>query len=59
LALNRERSGVEINLLNTDERTLGAVVDGIDTMTRLTRNVIFAFVSLHGQSQFEDGFVDR
>jgi len=59
LALNRERSGVEVNLLNTDEGTLGAVVDGIDTMTRLTRNVIFAFVSLHGQSQFEDGFVDR
>lgn len=58
LVLNRERSGVEINLLGTDEDTLGAVVDGIDTLTRLTRNVIFAFVSLHGRSQFEDGFRD-
>lgn len=56
LALNREGRGVEINLLSTDEDTLSAVVDGIDIITRLSRNVIFAFVSLHGPAAFRDGF---
>ncbi len=56
LALNREGRGVEINLLSTDEDTLSAVVDGIDIITRLSRNVIFAFVSLNGPSAFRDGF---
>ncbi len=56
LALSRQYPGVEINVLSTDEETLGAVVDGIDIMTRLVRNVIFAFVSLHDPSQFHDGF---
>ena len=56
LALNRENGSVEINLLSTDEETLGAVVDAIDVMTRLTRNVIFAFVSLNSPAQFREGF---
>jgi hypothetical protein len=56
LALNRERRAVEINLLSTDEDTLAAVVDGIDVLTRLTRNIIFAFVSLHSPAQFREGF---
>lgn len=56
VALDEQRRGVEINVLSTDEETLGAVVDGIDIMTRLVRNVIFAFVSLHGPAQFRSGF---
>ncbi|MHB8577334.1 MAG: hypothetical protein ACYDCQ_18635 [Dehalococcoidia bacterium] len=56
LAMDRDGRHVEVNLLNTDEDTLGAVVDGIDTMTRLTRNIIFAFVSLHAPVDFRSGF---
>jgi hypothetical protein len=56
VALDEARRGVEINVLSTDEETLGAVVDGIDVMTRLVRNLIFAFVSLHGPAQFRSGF---
>lgn len=57
VALDEARRGVEINVLSTDEETLGAVVDGIEVITRLVRNIIFAFVSLHGPAQFRSGFV--
>jgi hypothetical protein len=56
LALSQDGRGLEINLLGTDEDTLGAVVDGIDIVTRLSRNIIFAFVSLNGPAAFRDGF---
>lgn len=46
LALTATGRALEINVLNTDEETLGNVVDGIDIMTRLIRNLIFAYVSL-------------
>lgn len=59
LAMDGDRHRIEVNLLSIDEETLGAVVDGIDTMTRLTRNLIFAFVSLHSPSQFRAGFPER
>jgi len=56
LALNAESRHLEVAYLSTDEHALEGVVDGIDVMTRLTRNLIFAFVSLHGPAQFRDGF---
>jgi hypothetical protein len=56
LALNRRSHRVEVDLLGTDEETLGNVVDGIETITRLTRNLIFAFVSLHAPTEFRHGF---
>jgi hypothetical protein len=56
LALDPRHRRLEVAYLNTSEETLGAVVDGIDVMTRLTRNIIFAFVSLHDSHQFRNGF---
>lgn len=56
LALHPNGHQVEVDLLNTDEETLGAVVDGVDVLTRLVRNIIFAFVSLHSAEEFSTGF---
>ncbi|HLZ71234.1 MAG TPA: hypothetical protein VKV26_15135 [Dehalococcoidia bacterium] len=47
LALGAGGRRLEVNVLSTDEQTLGNVVDGIEVMTRLVRNLIFAYVSLH------------
>lgn len=47
LALTAGGRRLEVNVLSTDEETLGNVVDGIEVMTRLVRNLIFAYVSLH------------
>ena len=58
VALDPEQRRVEVSVLSTDEETLGAVVDGIETLTRLVRNVAFAFVSLHSPDEFENGFSD-
>jgi hypothetical protein len=56
LTLSDNRDSVELSTFSTDEETLGAVVDGIEVMTRLVRNIIFSFVSLHSPKQFHDGF---
>ncbi len=48
IALDAGGRQLEVNVLSTDEETLGNVVDGIEVMTRLLRNLIFAYVSLHG-----------
>jgi len=48
IALDAGGRQLEVNVLSTDEETLGNVVDGIEIMTRLLRNLIFAYVSLHG-----------
>ena len=48
IALGAGGRQLEVNVLSTDEETLGNVVDGIEIMTRLLRNLIFAYVSLHG-----------
>lgn len=48
IALGASGRQLEVNVLSTDEETLGNVVDGIEIMTRLLRNLIFAYVSLHG-----------
>ncbi len=47
LALSAGGRRLEVNVLSTDEETLGNVVDGIEVMTRLVRNLIFSYVSLH------------
>jgi hypothetical protein len=56
VALDTELRRVEVSILSTDEETLGTVVDGIETLTRLVRNVAFSFVSLHSPEEFENGF---
>lgn len=47
LAIDLHRGRISLNALNVDESRLGEVVDGIDVMTRLTRNLIYAFLSIN------------
>jgi len=56
LTLDREERRLDVNVLSIEEETLGNVVDGIETLTRLTRNLVFAFVSLHHPDDFARGF---
>jgi hypothetical protein len=39
-----------------DEERLAQVVDAIDVMTRLARNLTYAFVTLYDDPAFRDGF---
>jgi hypothetical protein len=56
LALDAEGRQIQLNVLSTEEETLGVVVDGIETLTRLVRNLVFAFVSLNSPEAFQNGF---
>lgn len=47
LAIDRRRGSISLNALSVDETRLGEVVDGIDVMTRLTRNIIYAYLSIN------------
>lgn len=47
LAIDLQRGRLSLNALSVDETRLGEVVDGIDVMTRLTRNLIYAFLSIN------------
>lgn len=47
LAFDARRGHVSSNALNVDETRLAEVVDGIDVMTRLSRNLIYAFLSIN------------
>jgi hypothetical protein len=58
VALDLRRGRLDIAALRVDEERLAQVVDGIDVMTRLTRNLIYAFVTLHEPEAFRLGFRD-
>jgi hypothetical protein len=47
LAIDTRRGRLSLNSMSVDETRLGEVVDGIDVMTRLTRNLIYAFLSIN------------
>jgi len=47
LAIDLHRGKLSLSALSVDESRLGEVVDGIDVMTRLTRNLIYAFLSIN------------
>ena len=58
VALDARRGRLEIAALRVDEDRLAQVVDAIDVMTRLARNLTYAFVTLHEPSAFLNGFRD-
>ena len=58
IALDAGGGRLDIAALRIDEERMEEVVNGIDVFTRLSRNLIHAFLSLHGQRQFEAGFRD-
>lgn len=47
IALDTRGGGVSLSALSIDEARLAEVVDGIDVMTRLSRNLIYAFLSIN------------
>jgi hypothetical protein len=59
IALAPDGGRLDIAALRVDEERLEQVVDGIDIFTRLSRNLIHAFLTLHDRRQFEAGFRDR
>jgi hypothetical protein len=56
IALDAEGGRLDIAALRIDEERLEQVVDGIDIFTRLSRNLIHAFLMLTDLGQFENGF---
>ena len=59
IALDNARGRLDIAALRIDEERLEQVVNGVDIFTRLARNLIHAFLTLHEPEQFEHGFDDR
>lgn len=58
IALNADGGRLEIAALRVDEERIEEVINGIDIFTRLSRNLIHAFLTLHGPRQFQAGFRD-
>lgn len=58
VALDARRGRLDIAALRVDEERLAQVVDAIDVMTRLARNLTYAFVTLHEPAAFRNGFRD-
>ncbi len=58
VALDAHRGRLDIAALRVDEERLAQVVDAIDVMTRLTRNLVYAFVQVHEPASFLNGFQD-
>jgi hypothetical protein len=58
VALDARRGRLDIAALRVDEERLAQVVDAIDVMTRLARNLTYAFVTLHEPEAFAAGFRD-
>lgn len=56
VALDLRRGRLDIAALRVDELRLAQVVDAIDVMTRLARNLSYAFVTLHEDPAFLAGF---
>jgi hypothetical protein len=59
IALNAEGGRLDIAAVRVDEERMEEVVNGIDIFTRLSRNLIHAFLTLHHPREFEAGFRDR
>jgi hypothetical protein len=58
IALDGEHGRLDIAALRIDEERLEQVVDGIDIFTRLSRNIIHAFLTLHEPAAFTQAFHD-
>ncbi len=56
IALDARRGRLDVAALRVDEERLAQVVDAIDVMTRLARNLTYAFVTLYDEPAFRDGF---
>ena len=56
IALDPANGRLDIAALRVDEERLEEVVNGIDVFTRLARNLIHAFLTLHEPSEFRQGF---
>jgi len=56
IALDADGCPLDIAALRIDEERLEQVVDGIDIFTRLSRNLIHAFLVLNEPGQFQSGF---
>jgi hypothetical protein len=54
LAIDARDGGVSINALSVDEARLAEVVDGIDVMTRLARNLIYAYLSINAPEVLQE-----
>lgn len=58
IALDARRGRLDIAALRIDEERLAQVVDAIDVMTRLARNITYALVTLTEPDTFLNGFAD-
>lgn len=47
LAIDARRGSLSLSTLNVDETRLSEVIDAIDVMTRLSRNLIYAYLSIN------------
>jgi hypothetical protein len=56
IAMDARRGRLDVAALRVDEERLAQVVDAIDVMTRLARNLTYAFVTLYDDPAFRDGF---
>ncbi len=57
VAMDARRGRLEVAALRVDEARLEQVIDAIDVMTRLSRNLAYAFATLHDDADFTGGFV--
>jgi hypothetical protein len=54
LAIDARYGGVSLSALSVDEVRLAVVVDGIDVMTRLSRNLIYAYLSINSPEVLQE-----
>lgn len=56
VAIDLRRGRLDIAALRVDETRLSQVIDAIDVITRLSRALTYAFVTVHSQNAFLTGF---
>jgi hypothetical protein len=56
IALDGDHGRLDVAALRIDEERLEQVVNGIDIVVRLSRNLIHAFLTLHEPDEFRQGF---
>jgi hypothetical protein len=59
VALDGSAGRLDIAAVRVDEERLEEVVNGVDIFTRLARNLIHAFLTLHEPGEFRGGFTDQ
>lgn len=59
IALDDRGGRLDIAALKIDEERLESVANAIDICTRLSRNLIHAFLTVHDPSLFRSGFAER